>query len=253
LARAKRTDRTEARRRYRAEQAAAATDVDVDDDEHAETTARPSKATTTPATAQAPRPSFTTAFRGAFRPADLRGDLLSLPRVVSHWGFLLAIAAALVSTALFIASTNDFASSLDVTLSDPAAGRTVSTVSNLSYIVVSLFVIPPPAAGAFLVGFTAPRASWLGGFLYGLVAAAAYSVILLSPTGRLLIADTPPEGFIAQAWLTAPIGAAFFAAASAWYKRFLALANPNRTRAQQKPPQKGRGNARPNSRVTGRP
>jgi hypothetical protein len=257
LARAKRTDRTEARRRYRAEQAADAAAVldDGDDGTTTDAAARPAKgAAPAPATPPVKRPSFTTAFKGAFRPVDYKADIRSLPRIVTHWGFLVSIATAIVATALFIASTNAFAASLDLSLSDPTAGRTVDTVSNISYIVVSLFVVPPPAAGAFLVGFTAARASWLGGLLFGIVAAACYSVILLSPTGRLLIGDAAPEGFIAQAWVTAPLGAAFFAAASAWYKRFLALANPNRARAQQqKPAQKGRGNARPNSRATGRP
>ena len=37
----------------------------------------------------------------------------------------------------------------------------------------------------------------------------------------------------------------FFASASAWYKRFLNLANPNRGKPQAKPAAKGRGNAAP--------
>ena len=187
LARAKRTDRTEARRRHRAEQAA--TIDPVEDDEapaSGGTSAKAAKAAA-PAAAAAPRPSFVAAFKNAFRPVDLRADLRSLPTILTHWGLLAALAATLVSTAVFILTTNEFASSLDLTLSDPAAGKPIGTISNISYIAVSLFVAPPPAAGAFLVGFTAPRASWLGGLIYGLVAAGCYSVILLSPTGRLFI------------------------------------------------------------------
>jgi hypothetical protein len=253
LARAKRTDRTEARRRHRAEQAAQTPALEDDSGEATSSGSARSARSTSPAPA-APaqqRPSFSSAFRAAFRPADLRGDLRSLPRIVTHWGFLGAAAASIAATVVFILSTNEFASTLDLSLSDPAAGRPIGTVSNISYIVVSLFVAPPPAAGAFLVGFTAQRASWLGGLLFGLIAAACYSVILLSPTGRLFIGGNDPQPFILNAWIVSPLGAMFFAAASAWYKRFLSLANPNRGRPPAKPAPKGRGNARPNSRVTG--
>ena len=61
-----------------------------------------------------------------------------------------------------------------------------------------------------------------------MVAAGCYSVILLSPTGRLFIGANPPQPYVANAWIVAPLGAMFFASASAWYKRFLNLANPNR-------------------------
>jgi hypothetical protein len=258
LARAKRTDRTEARRRYRAEQASVTSDLDEDASDGDETGAgakpRAAKATTAARTASPQqRPSFAAAFRSAFRRADLRADLLSLPQILTHWGLLAALAATIGSTIVFILSTNEFAASLDLSLSDPTAGRPIGTVSNLSYIAVSLFVAPPPAAGAFLVGFTAPRASWLGGLIYGIVAAGCYTVILLSPTGRLFIGANDPQPYIVNAWIVAPLGATFFAAASAWYKRFLNLANPNRGRPQQKPAPKGRGNARPNSRAAGRP
>ena len=136
--------------------------------------------------------------QGRLPPGGPRGDLRSLPTILTHWGLLAALAATLVSTAVFILSTNEFASSLDLTLSDPAAGKPIGTISNISYIAVSLFVAPPPAAGAFLVGFTAPRASWLGGLIYGMVAAGCYSVILLSPTGRLFIGASPPQPYDRQ-------------------------------------------------------
>lgn len=253
MARAKRTERTEARRRYRAEQAALTADAATDTAEtHAATTASKSGKSSPGAVSTGPqRPGFMAAFRGAFRQADVKADLRSLPRLVTHWGFLAAVAAAVAATAVFVLSTNEFAATAD--LSNPGTAPTVGTVSNISYLVVSLFVAPPPAAGAFLVGFTAPRASWLGGLLYGVVASACYTAILLSPTGRLFIGTSSPEPFILNAWIVAPLGAMLFAAASAWYKRFLNLANPNRGRQAQKPTTRGRGNARPNSRATGRP
>ena len=255
MARAKRTDRTDARRRYRAEQATLNVDPDADPSGEAVAGAKSTGTAkgAAPASAAPARPSFMSAFRASFRPVDLRGDLRALPRILTHWGLLASLAAAVVSTAVFILSTNEFASSLDLTLSDPTGGKPIDTISNISYIAVSLFVAPPPAAGAFLVGFTAPRASWLGGLIYGIVAALCYTLILLSPTGRLFIGANSPQPYIANAWIVAPIGAALFASASAWYKRFLNLANPNRGRKPEKPAPKGRGNAKPNSRAATRP
>ena len=193
LARAKRTDRTEARRRHRAEQAAA---IDpVEDDEAPASGGRLVEGRQERRAGRGR--GATTELRGGVQAAPSArwtsaGDLRSLPTILTHWGLLAALAATLASTAVFILTTNEFASSLDLTLSDPAAGKPIGTISNISYIAVSLFVAPPPAAGAFLVGFTAPRASWLGGLIYGMVAAGCYSVILLSPTGRLFIGANPP-------------------------------------------------------------
>ncbi len=193
MARAKRTDRTEARRRYRAEQVALTEDAV---DAEGAPVASGDKASRSKAAAQtapaAARPSIVAAFRGSFQEVHLKDDLRSLPRIVTHWGFLAALGAAVAATAVFILSTNDLAASLDLSLSQPAADKTLGGVSNISYIAVSLFVAPPPAAGAFLVGFTAPRAAWLGGLIYGLVAAGCYSVILLSPTGRLFVGCERP-------------------------------------------------------------
>ena len=238
MARAKHTDRTEARRRHRAEQAALAT---------AEDDGAPVPNVISRDVAKAPsappeRPGLMNSFRGSFRPVDLRADLQALPKVVTHWAVLVSSAVAIVATAAFISSTNEIAASLDFSLSDPLAGKEIGSVSNISYLVISLFVAPPPAAGAFLVGFTAQRASWLGGLVYGIVAAVCYGVVLASPAGRLLIGNNPVDVYVLNAVAMGPLGAMLFASAAAWYKRFLNMANPNRgrrpTKAQPKP--KGR-------------
>ena len=244
MARAKRTDRTEARRRYRAELATAtaadagATDADTDVGE------APAK-TAAPAAASAPRPGIGSAFRGAMRPLDIRGDIASLPVTLRQWAVPVAFAAAIVSTVVFIVSTNDLASSLDFTLSNPLSGKTMPAATSVSYLALSLFVAPPPAAGGFLIGFFAKRASWLAGLLFGVVAAALYTVMISSPAGKLLTGNNPTDAYILQAWVSGPIGAALFAAAAAWYRRFLDLANPNRNnpnnRRQAAKPTQGRG------------
>lgn len=246
MARAKHTDRTEARRRYRAEQAAvvAADEVGqpLDLDTPAKVLAKPGAARSATGAGGA-RPGLMTVFRASFTTLDLGGDLRALPQIVRHWALLVSIAASIVASIVFIASTNEFGASLDFSLSDPLAGRSISSVSNLSYLVISLFVAPPPAAGAFLIGFTAKRASWLGGLLYGIVAAICYAAILLSPAGRLLTGSNEPGVYITNAALLAPVGALLFASAAAWYRRFLNLANPNRGR--RPPKSDSRQKARP--------
>jgi hypothetical protein len=242
VARAKRTDRTEARRRHRAEQAVSGAELVAED----VTETAPAKGRQASARGSAPvRPGIMASFRSAYRPLDLRGDLAVAPVVLRHWGVLAAIAISVVSSIVFVLSTNDLASSIDFSVPDPMKGRSIGTVSNISYLAISMFVTPPPAAGAFLIGFTAKRASWLGGLVFGIVAALSYAAVLSSPAGRLLTSGQPNGQFIAQAAALAPIGGALFAAVAAWYRRFLDTANPNRGRPR---PQQGRGNPRQKDR-----
>jgi hypothetical protein len=237
LARAKHTDRTDARRRHRAAQANLATDPDGEAPVDAPAKPAPAR---TPAPSAMGRPSLIGSMRAAFQPLDLRGDVGAFPQVVRHWAVPVAIAVAIVATLAFIVSTNDLGASLDFSLSDPLAGKTVGSVSNLSYLVVSLFVAPPPAAGAFLIGFTAKRASWLGGLVYGIVAAVCYSAIVLSPAGRLITGGQLSGLYLVNVVGTAILGSALLASMAAWYRRFLNLANPNRGRPQQRPGSKQR-------------
>jgi hypothetical protein len=241
VARAKRTDRTEARRRFRAEQAGLVGDPTTE----ASAASAPGKGRQVQVEAPVRRPGIVASFRNAYRPLDLRGDLRAAPVVLRHWGVLAAAAISIAASVVFILSTNDLAASIDYTLSDPMAGKSVGTMSNISYLVISMFVTPPPAAGAFLIGFTAKRASWLGGLVFGIVAAGCYIAVLSSPAGRLLTGGQSAGQYIAQAAALAPVGAALFAAAAAWYRRFLDMANPNRGRPR---PQQGRTNSRQKDR-----
>lgn len=229
MARAKHTDRTEARRRHRAEQAAlaaASTGDAPEDDAPAGGTAAKSTAAKGAAAPPPQRPGIMAALRGAYRPVNLREDLRALPQVVTHWAVLAAGAIAIGATAVFVASTNELGAALDFTRDKPLEGVNVGSVSSTSYLVMNLFV-EQPVAGAFLIGFTAKRASWLGGLVYGIVAAICYVVVLLTPAGRLLIGDAPVESYLVQI-VFASFSALLFASAAAWYRRFLNLANPNR-------------------------
>jgi hypothetical protein len=230
LARAKRTDRTEARRRNRAEHAAAPG-----------TATGSAAATTTPAggaskSAPAPeRPSITNAFRSSFRAVDLRADLRALPRLVIHWSFWGPVLASVITSVLYIVL---------------ARGRTETSPSDTMWVVVNLafqmfvFPLPAPAGASFIAGFFAQRASWLVGLLIGVIASICFAVVVYAvpPSVSSTGSTASIQALALQGFLVAPIGSALFASAAAWYKRFLNTANPNRN--QRKPTQQRPGQGR---------
>ena len=233
MARAKRTDRAEARRRYRA---TLVDDLQPDDQDDSESDAEP-----TPAAAPAsrsrgrvaatgpsgpvPRPSVIGALRSAFRPTDFRGDVAALPTLLRHRSFLIPLALIAGATAIILVT----------------GGKEPISLSLAPY-----FLAPPPVAPVFLAGFLAPRASYLIGGLLGLVSSIAIVALLSSPamqtaaTGSTGAAVLQPD-VLASSIAVSVVGGAFYAAAAAWYKRFLALANPARSaRTTGKPADKSR-------------
>jgi hypothetical protein len=256
VARAKRTDRTDARRRYRAEQSTlAAVETDAEPQASAPSATRGTKSAS-PSTPPQQRPSIVGAFKGAMRPLDLGADLRAAPRVLLHWGVLAAVGIAVASSVLFVISLNDIAKSIDWAAVDwtqpnPLAAQTAgiqaSPLATISQIGVQMFVVAPGIAGAFLIGFTAKRASWLGGLFFGIVATACFVGILATPVGNFLTSGGTPQQAIASTAAISPIGAAVFASVAAWYRRFLELANPNRNQRQQQAQRKpqGRGDMKP--------
>ena len=107
-----------------------------------------------------PRPSITAAFRGAFRPLDLRGDIKALPRLLIHIAFLIPVATIVGITAVIIAF----------------GGKEL-----ISRELSQFFLAPPPLVPVFIAGFLAPRASWLLGGLLGVVQTVAVLVIVSTP------------------------------------------------------------------------
>lgn len=270
MPRAKRTNRAEARRRYRASLG------ELPEDEAAEPAA---PATTKRAAEPRPpssgeRPSLGYAFRASFRPVNLREDLAYLPKLLidrSVWLPILLTVAAGVAFA-------------------------VTSGSNwLVNLVATYFVAPPALGSVFIGGFLAPRASYLVGLIVGFVSAVVASVIILTSsasllTGQPLGAATPtpaasiaaspnasvsagpaasgspaasPEASpapsasasaapgasptpsptpnpsslqdqIVYAFVTSPPFGLFFAASAAWYRRFLRLSRPTPPRSQQR-------------------
>jgi hypothetical protein len=239
VARAKRTDRSEARRRHRAQLAAEgrlpSDDTDVADD----TTAQPvvdrargrgpvggartaTRGNDGGGTLHAPRPApaggVRNAFRGAFRPLNLREDLRLLPRLLLHRSFWVPSLIAVVTAAAIVAFQ----------------GREL-----ISQFAATYFLAPPPIGGIFLAGFLAPRASYLIGALFGLVSAVIVTIAAASLTTVVPGTGTPAE-VASVAFVISPLSGIFFGAAAAWYRRFLYLASPARQLTRRPPPARGK-------------
>ena len=238
MARAKRTHRAEARRRYRSEQ----TVIDQAADTELDGPVTTPPAASRPGSTNAPaRPGIGYAARAAFRPLDARSDLRALPELIRDKALWVPVLLTLVSTALFVVVRPE--------------GRT-DALGVLTVFLYQYFVVTPAIGGVFIAGFLAKRASWLYGVLVGLLAAACYSFLVLR--GFIGAAPTPETQNVARdvvlaSFLLSPIVGAFFASTAAWYRRFLYLANPNRGRprgAPQRPD--GRTRARPNQKAGAR-
>jgi len=280
VARAKRSNRAEARRRYRAQ---IAEQPDAETPETAERPLEPSARG--PRAPRGPRPAaqpqrsgMRYAFRAAFREPNIREDIEHLPELLRSRAIFLPVLIS-VGTAVAIAAT----SGTDV----------------ISRLLAQYFLVPPPIGSIFIAGFFAPRASYLAGLIVGLVAAIALTVLIaVTPTVSTGVtgpaasaspsaatspaagspsasasaapsasaaasaspspaasagaspaasgAGTPvtqnPADVAGFALLASPIAGIFFASAAAWYRRFLQLSNPNRAAAR------GGQKARPNNR-----
>lgn len=243
MARAKRTDRAEARRRHRA---AALADSGLPDD--ASSTGDTDTTAPAPSTAGTrPRAGIRYAFGAAFRPLDLRGDLAALPSLVRTKALIVPIVLLVGAAALWAVSERTL----------PPIGSDDQAASGSALVLVAFFgfqyfVMTPPIGGAFLGGFLAPRGSWLIGWIVGLVAALAIVILVaVAPSSIDRIVGTTSEtrgAYIVNALLASPVFSALFAAAAAWYKRFLEIANPNRRRAAAASagrPRRAGGNQRP--------
>jgi hypothetical protein len=224
VARAKRTDRAEARRRYRASIGEPlddeAVDAPPDESPRADRTAA-----TAPAKARAPqappmqRPSITGAFRSSFHAPNLRDDVRVLPQLLRHWSFLVPVILTGLSVALL-----------------PLLGAGSLTLTFYQY-----FSATMPFGSVFLAGFFAPRASYLIGILVALASVAfqalAFSVgsfggylgLFVDPVTNVPLTHDEAARVLLEGAIYLGIPAsALFAAAAAWYRRFLNRANPNR-------------------------
>jgi hypothetical protein len=226
VARAKRTQRAEARRRYRAATPDPAMDV-LEDDTPADGSSRAKTPQAAKATGTPVRMGFMDAIRTSIRPIHVRSDIAALPWIALHTKALwLPLLITIASTVLLIATQG-------------------GTVGQFLF---AYFIQTPAIGGVFLAGFLAPRASWLLGVIVGFVAAVCYSILVLV-FPLTIYAAAPPTADQARdvavsALILSPVIGGFFAAGAAWYRRFLALTNPNRGRRQSQTPKQRPGDGR---------
>lgn len=209
MARAKRTDRAEARRRYRS-QVAESEFLEVDGGGTPTSAAGSAAAPSSRAAPTPPSPgrsSIVYAFRASFRQVNFREDLAYAPELV------LRTRAVWLPVLLSVAS---------------AVALVVGGINTVTILFFQYFAYILPVGALFLAGFLAPRASWLAGLIVGAAATAVLGATLVAGVlGTELGPDLGPNLMI-NGLVTSTIGGALVSSAAAWYKRFLSLANPNR-------------------------
>jgi hypothetical protein len=217
LARAKNTDRAEARRRFRearsAELAALRANAsDADDEELTDAvTGRP--IVRAEVAEEEPKRSS----RPAFKLPDIRRDLADLPKLfrerrLLYVPFVLLLLAFVLGMALTQGA-----------ITDPQLTQIIATFVQ--------FTLPPSSLLLFFLGgFIAPRSSYLIGLLLGILDGVLYELLLISTPGVRIVAESNPADTstiqltatsiavgIVYAIIIGTVGAAF----AAWYRNFL--------------------------------
>ncbi|MBI3750093.1 MAG: hypothetical protein HY263_00280 [Chloroflexi bacterium] len=208
MARAKHTTRADARRRYR-QSAAEPIDSEIDLEEStAAPAARSASASTRPSAAPQPaRPGITSAFRGAYHPAQYREDVAAVPQLIRGKWFLISLALVFAGFLAWIVVPN-----------------------TITFFLFQTLTLPPAMLPIFLVGFTAPRASYLLGLIVGLVDIVLYSIYVVYIAAPASSEAIPVGDFLFSGLTVGLPASVLFSAGAAWYRRFLALSNANRPR-----------------------
>ncbi len=229
MARAKRTERADARRRYRVVTTGA-----PHLDAAVETPVVPAAALPrerrdrrpsglAPGAPPPPRKGFLPSLRAAAGPVDIRGDLRALPSVV------LRSKAALIPGLVIVATT--------------AAMLIPATAANQLVVLAGNVILqPPPMIIAFLAGMLAPRAAWIMGGLSGLASGVAYVLVvtvntdvLMTPLGFTYVVSTEQKLAYAQnVLITAPVFGLAVGAFAGFYRRFLNMSAPQRQAARRR-------------------
>jgi hypothetical protein len=215
VARAKRTDRADARRRYRLAQE----DLDETGSE-AETpvpnilsSSRGSKPSAAGSTVPGGRMGFADSMRAAYHRPDIRADIAALPWLLRTRAFLIPLALVVVGVAAVVAVPTNYAGGL----------------------FFQLMVLPPAMAPIFIVGFFAKRASYLLGFIVAVVDVIGYAIFVyavLPTVGTDTVTAASQQELILSAVGIGPLSGVFFAAGAAWYRRFLNYSSAQRARAK---------------------
>lgn len=225
LARAKQTNRAEARRRYRQSVTEANPDPEAPDDAQP-VPETPTRGQRPSAGTGAARPSIGSAFREAYHPAHLREDLRALPGLLTHaQPARIPLTRAVIGVPWFLVSAFLVIAGFAALAVDPQQGA----------LLFQLLSLPPggPTLPVLLVGFTASRASYLQGLLIGILDLVLVGVyVALVPNATATTTTTTPATGVTDILVSAAITglptSLLFAGAAAWYRRFLQLSSPRR-------------------------
>ncbi len=228
MARAKQTERAEARRRYRAAVVDGTEPVEGDDESAVTAAPRPpaGRARTAAQPARVDRggerPGFVAALRKAAGAPDILGDIRALPATAIHSKALwIPVLVVVATTVLFFI---------------PGMQRNpiVALLGNIA-------LQPPPMILPFLAGMLAPRGAWLAGGVVGLVNVLAYAILFASFTSSVetplgftyILAGDQKVAIAINALVTAVPFGILVGAFAGFYRRFLSLSSPPRQAARQ--------------------
>jgi hypothetical protein len=204
LARAKHTQRAEARRRYRAAQAAELESADAEEDDEAEP--GPERAS-----AEAPRGG------PLFRLPDIRADVAALPAILRAKPLLWLVAIGMVAA-------------LGVGYAVSSGGVQDPSAMAIAVFFFQTMLYPPALVPIFIAGFVAPRASYLIGLLFGLLDGILFSALAIAAPGQVSTNDV--VSIVALYLPLATISGGVIGAFAAWYRAFLQRTAQRRRDAQ---------------------
>ena len=223
MARAKKTDRAEARRRARVvattNEAAAGEGSGGGATGQAKSTGGGVAAGSAPAA----RPSITGAFREATRPVDLRGDIRRIPWLITRTPAVVVPSLLVIGAAIWYATSGGG--------------------SSLSSFAFQLLVYPPPQIGAlFLAGILTDRMSYLAGGIVGLVCGIVFTLYLaFVPIPATVLQGTQLQAYMLYGLVLSPLSGLAIGGFAGFYRRFLRRANPNAAKRQ---PPKSKGSSK---------
>ncbi|MEO5919314.1 MAG: hypothetical protein ABIQ17_07110 [Candidatus Limnocylindrales bacterium] len=225
MARAKRTDRADARRRFRQVHDDPNLTEDAAELEDAGATPEP-QARRSPSAPGRPI-GFRDSMGAAFHRPDIRADIAALPMLLRTRAFLIPLGLVVVGVIGIVAVP-----------SSPVAG-----------LFFQLLVLPPAMAPIFIAGFFAKRASYLLGLIIAVVDVLGYTLFIYAALPTL--STTPVDAanqqeLVISAIAVGPLSGIFFAAGAAWYRRFLSFSSAQRarSRAAEKPAKANRSGRR---------
>lgn len=210
MARAKRTDRAEVRRRYRAELAELAelsveqeTDGEAGPSESpASREVRQPRSSSQAGSAAQPRVGFLASLRSAYQVADVRADLRALPSLLRGRAFLVPAGLSVASTIVALV--------------------TIGTPNFIAALLVMLFLGPLPIGSIYTAGVLAPRASYLMGAIAAFVGTIGYVILFLTASSVALPAADAAYALVFYTFFGGLIGAGL-----GFYRRLLRAMNPN--------------------------